>query len=177
MIAINENKSHTTTEILAAIKEASAWCLHHWNTSEPRSSLRTLQLQPSLFEDDHYHAMNHVIYGRKYGLEELGLNLNDQFLNQGKVLIYEPDSNIADCLSEAETHGYLDAYDCPPWDTWVGYIMLNDGNRYVLSWVLNEIVPIVQAGLDINPVDCIYWLDSTKEKGAMMLRNYLQINR
>ena len=176
MIEIIKNKSHTATEIFTAIQETSAWCLHHWNASEPRVSLRSVILQPNLFEDNHYHKVKYVIYARKYELEKLGIISDHQFLNKGKILIYEPYSNIADCLSEAETKGYFDAYDCPPWDTWVGYISLNDGNSYVLSWVLNENIPIVNAGFEVNPVECFYWLDSAKERGAIMLRNYLQIN-
>lgn len=172
-----KQKSHTTTEILSAIQEANAWCQYHWNTSEPRSSLRSLNLLPNLFDEDHYHSVNQVISSRKYAIKELGLNLDDQFLNQGKILIYEPDSNIADCLSEEETNGYFDPYDCPPWDTWVGYITINIDQRYVLSWVLNEIVPIVNAGFEINPVECFYWLDSSNENGAIAIRNYFNNNK
>lgn len=177
MIEIIKNKSHTATEIFTAIQEASAWCLHHWNASEPRASLRSLQLQPNLFEENHDHKVKHVIYARKYELKNLDIDFDDQFLNRGKILIYEPDVNIADCLSEAETNGYFDAYDCPLWDTWIGYITLYDGNSYLLSWVLNEIIPIVNAGFEVNPVECFYWLDSAKEQGAITLRKYLQINQ
>ena len=160
---------HTNEQILSAAKEAAVWCQLQWNASEPRSSLRTLNFLPCFFNTDQYYTVNDLIYSRKYEMERLGLKPSSN-LSMGKILVYEPDSNISDCISEGETSGYFDSSDCPPWDTWVGFIVENN-QRYVLSWVPNEIIHIVEAGFEVNCVECFYWLESSSESWALKLKN------
>jgi hypothetical protein len=72
----------------------------------------------------------------------------------GKLLIYEPDDNVADGASQHQSKGHFDAEDAPPWDTWVFYF-----DRHLVSWVPPKLVDLVQRGLDVNPVDSIRWAD------------------
>jgi hypothetical protein len=71
----------------------------------------------------------------------------------GRLLLYSPEENVADGASQDASREFFDVYDAPPWDTWVGY-----SNRTLLSWVPAQLVDLVQAGIDANPVESIRWL-------------------
>lgn len=70
----------------------------------------------------------------------------------GRLLRYEPRENVSDGASRYASNGFFDPNDAPPWDTWVGY---SDGT--LTSWVPDPLVPLAQAGIDANAVDCIGW--------------------
>lgn len=164
-----ERKSHAVNEIIEAAREAAAWCDLHWDSNKPRLSLRNLEFSPEFFGTDHYYTVNSIICSRRYELEKLEKKPTNN-LSSGRILVYEPDSNIFDGLSENETNGYFDVNDCPPWDTWVGYILFGE-NRYVLSWVPKSVVPLVDAGFEVNCVECFYWLSTVNEPWAKELNN------
>ena len=72
----------------------------------------------------------------------------------GRLLIYEPDFNVADGASEYMSKGYFDERDAPPWDTWVCY-----SDHQLISWVPPSLLGLVQAGIATNPVDCIRFVE------------------
>jgi hypothetical protein len=49
---------------------------------------------------------------------------------RGKILLYIPCENVSDGASKYASNGFFDAYDCPPWDTWLHY-----SDRTLMSWV------------------------------------------
>ncbi len=65
-------------------------------------------------------------------------------------------------VSAAESRGFFDADDRPPWDTWLCVL---PGESLLLAWVPAHDVERVHEGIAVNPVDCIYWL----EDGAVRL--------
>lgn len=71
---------------------------------------------------------------------------------RGKILLYVPCENVSDGASKYASKGFFDAYDCPPWDTWLHY-----SDRTLMSWVPEILIPLAQAGIDANPVECITW--------------------
>jgi hypothetical protein len=73
---------------------------------------------------------------------------------RGKVLLYIPCENVSDGASKYASDGFFDAYDCPPWDTWLYY-----SDCTLMSWVPETLLPLAQAGIDANPVECIKWAD------------------
>jgi hypothetical protein len=84
--------------------------------------------------------------------------------HHGRLLAYFPDLNLCDGAAEAESRGYLDVENCPPWETWVALVedtstQDSDVRRVLISWVPNVFVPNVSAGIRVNPEDCIVWLD------------------
>jgi hypothetical protein len=70
----------------------------------------------------------------------------------GRLLHYDPRENVSDGASRYASNGFFDPNDAPPWDTWVDY---SDGT--LTSWVPDLLVPLAQAGIDANVVDCIGW--------------------
>lgn len=80
----------------------------------------------------------------------------------GRLIAYSPDSNLACGTSEAETKGYFDVNNTPPWDTWVA--LLDDPNAKhwessLIAWVPPAFVQLVQAGINVIPEECVLWLE------------------
>jgi hypothetical protein len=83
----------------------------------------------------------------------------------GRLLVYFPDADLADGAAEAESRGFFDVHNAPPWDTWIA--LADDRLRvadvsyqqYVLAWVPPDLVACAAAGIDVNPEECIAWLE------------------
>jgi hypothetical protein len=70
----------------------------------------------------------------------------------GRLLLCFPVENVADGASQYSSNGFFDGNDIPPWDCWVQY-----SDHQLICWVPNVLVPLAQAGIDANAVDCITW--------------------
>lgn len=106
-----------------------------------------------------------VASGRAQYLHSTPLVVGPGPLVGGRLLIYFPDSDLADGAAEAVSRGFFDLHNVPPWDTWIA--LADDGPRanlsvrqYVVSWVPAQLVACVSAGIAVNPEECIAWLDS-----------------
>jgi hypothetical protein len=94
----------------------------------------------------------------------------------GRLLVYFPDAELCDGAAEAESNGFLDVHNCPPWDTWVGFFSdsadpsSSDAN-YLVAWIPAEFVELVSAGIAVNPEGCIAWLDTSHVSLGALLRN------
>jgi len=84
-------------------------------------------------------------------------------LQGGRLLVYFPDEELSDGAAEAETAGFFDAYNAPPWDTWVS--LLGDENDpsgpHLVSWVPPSFLELATAGIEVNPEECIRWVEDT----------------
>ncbi|PTQ89474.1 hypothetical protein C8N29_1065 [Agitococcus lubricus] len=76
---------------------------------------------------------------------------------------------MSDGMSEGVTDGFIDVNDCPPWDIWIGYIAVNR-NRYVLSWIPNQLIGLVEEAIFVNCSGSLYWLEDCDEIWANELR-------
>jgi hypothetical protein len=70
----------------------------------------------------------------------------------GLLLLYRPSENLACGAAEANSNGFFDVNNIPPWDIWVDF---SDGT--LVSWVPPALVDIAQMGIDVNPEACICW--------------------
>ena len=73
---------------------------------------------------------------------------------EGRLLLHVPSENVSDGASRYASNGFFDPNDCPPWDSWLQY-----SDRTLISWVPEVLLPLAQAGIDANAVDCIQWAD------------------
>lgn len=73
---------------------------------------------------------------------------------EGRLLLYVPSENVSDGASRYASKGFFDPDDCPPWDSWLLY-----SDRTLISWVPAVLVPLAQAGIDANAVECIQWAE------------------
>ena len=162
-------ESHSSSEILDAALEAAVWCELRWNKNEVQDSLRSSELSPELLSKDRHGCVSSVIWKRRKALEEIRAP-NNITKPAGKLLAYKPDSNLFDGIGQSESSGYLDFYDCPPWDSWVGYVATSD-NSFLISWVPESIVSLVNYGADVICSDCIIWVNDLSESWAVDIKN------
>jgi hypothetical protein len=89
-------------------------------------------------------------------LQRAGRNISSDEIQEGggRILLYAGDENVCDGASKYSSKGYFDAADAPPWDSWVCF----DG-IYLVCWVPPVFLGPANAGIDVNPVECIKWAD------------------
>jgi hypothetical protein len=96
-------------------------------------------------------------------------------LGSGRLLVYFPDAELSDGAAEAETNGFFDVENAPPWDTWVALFQDDPSDlsygTYLVSWVPGELVESVSRGIWVNPEECIVWLQDSKTRAAASLRS------
>ena len=121
--------------------------------------LRTKSLTPvsiDLLDTDRAAVVEQLSERRAQLLRDLNAyaQVSSCELANGKPLRYEPDFNVSDGASQDSTYGYFDRNDAPPWDTWICFT-----DRSLISWVPPSLVDLVRLGIDVNPFDCVGWVD------------------
>jgi hypothetical protein len=72
----------------------------------------------------------------------------------GRLLLYNPNENLACGAGEHSSNGFFDVNNVPPWDIWIDF---SEGT--LISWVPPTLVDVAQMGIDVNPEACIRWAD------------------
>jgi hypothetical protein len=102
------------------------------------------------------------------------LNRSEQQFSQvantekhGRFLLYSPLHTTFDDLANAETDGFLDDSDAPPWSTWIGFIDLSDPisktyEAYLIAWIPDSFVSIVNDGISVCLGGSLFWADDTE---------------
>ena len=134
------------------------WCRRHVDARAPRQCLRRDETRPRTLERDYFTAVSMAAAPRRHRTPGPAY----RSLKGGRVLVYFPDAELADGAAEVESDGFFDVHNAPPWDTWLA--MVEDGGRternpYLLAWVPNEFLDHAQRGIDVNPEECILWLE------------------
>jgi hypothetical protein len=154
------------TALRQVISEASTWCSQKESLT---CNLRSAALDPSTTLAVRWDENIHAYVQKKYesyqqAVEEISRNrsallktqtpaLESSTINSdARLLIYQPLETVDDGAAEASSKGFFDVSDAPPWDTWLFY-----SKGTILSLVPKSFVPMAQAGIDANPVDCIHW--------------------
>jgi hypothetical protein len=78
-------------------------------------------------------------------------------------LAYFPDAELSDGAAEAESSGFFDVFNEPPWDCWVAWAeapgVREDSYRaFLVAWIPEQLASIVGRAIDVNPEQCIQWL-------------------
>lgn len=77
---------------------------------------------------------------------------------EGKILACRIDLTLVDGAAGEASEGILDSYNFPPIDTWFHYIDA-PANCLLLAWIPAFFTHLVNDGIDVNPEECIQWLD------------------
>jgi hypothetical protein len=157
------------------LAQTIAWCEPRADLADPRGSLRDDQLSPPVLEPDRQATVRGVVSSRDWRPEVRAASpvSSAADLRGGRLLVYFPDEELSDGAAEAETRGFFDVNNAPPWDTWVGLFRDDEAGRsgdYLVSWVPRLFVELVDRGIYVNPEECIRWLDSTNLAVAAHLR-------
>jgi hypothetical protein len=82
----------------------------------------------------------------------------------GRLLVFFPAETLQDGAAEAESDGFFDAANIPAWDTWVA--VFDDADEpavdYIVSWVPPALAGFVNGGINVNPEECIRWLQRAR---------------
>ncbi len=164
------------SEFEKRLSETVAWCSLVAGGADPGRSLRTPALRPSVLgtEDDpeayawlatseasdivdHLCMMRAALLGRS-GQQPVPTT---SAAGQGRLLVSAPHVSVWDGASEHASAGFIDAFDAPPWDTWITVIASHYGQHtdepLLVSWVPAQFALEVQEAIDVNPVQNLRW--------------------
>lgn len=80
-------------------------------------------------------------------------------------VVFQPDSTLSDHAAWVASNGYLDVHNCPPWDTWLMPMASPTASSGscsfagLLCWVPQWAHDFVEAGIQVNPENCIFWAE------------------
>jgi hypothetical protein len=152
-------------DFVARLRETTVWCARHADASSPKESLRPERLAPATLSRDRYWAVDNVRRARE---QDMRTNpcLQPHSPALGRLLVYYPDAELTDGAAQAESTDFFDVFNSPPWGTWVGYFEEHpqdtDRSGYLLAWVPDKFIPLADAGINVNPEECIAWLKDTR---------------
>jgi hypothetical protein len=152
------------------VDEAACWCLERARVEDPRGSLR--QLPDPLAAVGPLHARPEAVVGELVRSRAASVGRIDPLggrANDGRILVYLPNVDLQDGAAEVATRGFFDVHNTPGWDTWIA--LFEDpaaGSAQerlcLLAFIPTVLVPLVDHGVDVNPEECIVWLDGEREQ-------------
>ncbi len=159
------------------LAQTVAWCTPRADPADPAGSLRSEELRPRVLETDRVATVQAVWVHRwlDNAVRSAEPARSAEDLGGGKLLVYFPDSNLSDGAAKAESGGFFDSDNVPPWDTWVGLFRDESADisyvDHLVSWVPGEFIDSVERGINVNPEDCILWLADSRVPLAAELRS------
>jgi hypothetical protein len=156
-------------EFLKIQMEAAIWC----DRQGRQASFRTPELDPSLGDwptsADFEIALETLRARRRRLLGAFERTAH----RRGRLLVCHVNESISSGESEAETAGFFDVNDRPPWDTWIWQLRGSEEEAVTLvSWVPRDLEEVVGQGIAVNPYACISWLtDADFPAGLRALRD------
>jgi len=182
-MATGLNNIHSQREFIKRLTEAIAWCRDVGSLSQPGTSLRTCKIAQADLTSQR-HQVSIVCLERSRRLSSSGKRDLSPVadLCGGRLLAYFPDDNLFCGTAEAESQGFFDVDNIPPYDTWVWMVRnirafaYADGARgemdvnYLVAWIPPDFVQLASAGVAVNPEACILWLDTLDDEFVRSLR-------
>lgn len=92
---------------------------------------------------------------------------SDGVASAGRLLAFELEASFFDGVVFAETGGFFDESDLPPWDLWVAYASARDGRLRLVSWIPEEFLDLAEAAVRVHNFEAFRWLEPA-EFDAMM---------
>ena len=163
--------------------ETMTWCELR-PLGSPATRFRSSELKPEGGLDPGHHGfllVETVCRRRAELLKKQNAQLVYGPAKSGRLLVFYPDRTLFDGAAERSSEGFFNSNNDPPWDMWVYFgedlpssEPEDDRRHFVLSWVPDSYLSIVQRGLDVNPEVCIEWLsDATGRVPAELYRSRL----
>lgn len=170
-------ETRTLEQFKNRLAQTIFWCGPRADIASPATSVRTPELRPHLLEESRSSAVRTVVHARElYGGLDIRKATIPTALGGGRLLVYFPNFDLACGTAEHETAGFFDVHNVPAWDTWVDYLQDDQPNvdsfdtEYLVAWVPPAFVSLVDAGINVNPEQCIMWLADTSVELADALR-------
>jgi hypothetical protein len=172
-------------EFQLRLAQTIAWCSSRIVAEEPATCLRSFGLRPpgsdvakrhNLPWDEIVTSISQVREKWLHYPGELPTGLAD-----GRLLIASGITESLVCgAAEAESLGFIDGEDLPPWDTWLCYLRDEVPNQafpgqtsryeYIVSWVPPEFFDFAQGAIEVNCAGCINWAEDVDTAFTRQLR-------
>lgn len=159
------------SRLLASIIETIKYCNIVADPNAPNLCFRSLKIKPYAFYWSRFQFVRDVQRIRNAILSQRGVLPSYDSISlpdEGCMLVYFPENNLADGAARVCSNGYFDDDNIPPWDTWIAYFeepVRENGwmgdTQYLIAWVPKIFVETVDIGIWANPEKCIQWLDDT----------------
>lgn len=141
------------------LHEAAVWCEQNADMASVRECLRPWRLAPHLLSRHRWELVDDVAAARHTDLR--GASVGGR-RPPGRLLVYFPDAELRDGAAEAESQGFFDGHNAPPWGTWVAYFEDHSQDvsfaSFLLAWVPQRLISLADAGIEANPEQCILWV-------------------
>lgn len=152
--------SRSLDPFLDRLARTVAWCVHRADAAHPRECLRDEQHRPRPFAPTYFALVSEVASGRSR------VDAERANLAGGRLLVYFPDADLSDGAAEMESCGFFDVFSTPPWDTWVAFAQddvepSSAYGRYLIAYVPPQLLELCNAGIEVNPEECIAWIENT----------------
>jgi hypothetical protein len=146
-------------------QEAAIWC----DTVAPEHDLRTAALRPAIGDWPTSEELARAVHTLIEQRRDLLSTFAARETTNGRLLVCHLNESISSGESEAETSGFFDIDDRPPWDTWLWSLPSdNSDEATLLSWVPQRLEPIVSRGIAVNPYECVYWLSDAPSSSRII---------
>jgi hypothetical protein len=145
------------------IAESVAWCESLAGLADCRPS----RFPQNLLHDGPDHLVCSIGRDRQSATRarKLATERDGRIVVPGRFMLHFPDENLTDGAAEVQSDGFFDVWNLPPIDTWVSFFFdgrrRHTSRRYLLCYVPRWAVTRADAGIEVNPEDCIAWLDRT----------------
>jgi hypothetical protein len=156
-----------TTDWTRPFLETLRWCQPRLNLADPSTCFRSPELTPRghLITDCNSNAevaeIVNEVAARRSNLLRLESQLVDGALGLfpgDRVFAFRPHDSLFHGTSPPESDGFIDEWEIAPWDTWVG-----SWGGYVVTWVAQPFVGLVDAAIAANAEDCIRWVNDWRD--------------
>jgi hypothetical protein len=150
------------------------WCAGRADPAEPARCLRDVRHVPWWFGGRPVEIVEHFLSGRRSLARATGASAATGA--RGRLLACLPHLQLADGAPEAESRGFFDVYNTPPWDGWVAYEAAADGSWDLLvAWVPEVLVPFADDGVQVCCDESLEWLEAPEAVRVPGLRARLRV--
>jgi hypothetical protein len=99
------------------LRETAAWCERNLDLCSIGSCLRPRRIAPHCLPRDRWHSVEDVVTLRRQAIG--GPVAGTRRPAAGRLLVYFPELDLTDGAAEVASQEFFDAYNAPPWGTWV----------------------------------------------------------
>lgn len=153
-------------EFLSRLAGTVQWCAPRVNLDDPSGCLRSEELRPGENIQDWSATVEGVCIRRDRLLTLKPVQRPD--LTRGRLLLFDPGQNLSDAAAMAESNGFFNADNEPPWDTWIAYVQEQPQptggwthlDSYLICWMPPAFLDLVDRAIALNPEQCILWADT-----------------
>lgn len=162
------------------LQQAYAWGNDRYDVNNLQGCLRSNELKPDIrigkyskiTNAERYLAVETLAQNRTQILTSNGVDfISDQPVS-GRLLCFYPDVSLGDGFVAIDSGQFIDDQDCPPWDTWLYFSLLNFeiNSSYdpieipcLLSWIPEAAIDLVDKAMEQDANDCLIWAINTEK--------------